>query len=470
MIRDDNLSPGNTTYPNGSSLSNPFQLPDYAVNPDCSYEILGYVKLKDRSPFSHYARNIPIVGVSPMVISHSSVTWNCFYRPMTENWRVSKMYWSVFFFCATPDKDVCKTNHEMDHEGKVTGHVTLGEYNATWKAKFLSIKKTEPMKPTACLAIPYTSTLSDRASVNGAMIYEWVRYYSLLGFKIYVYDRDGANKDNIYNSAYGKANSQQGSAWTANVVYHPNTALSILERNPRSVRYDSAITVNSSNVDQLRSDNEYLDDDKTLTLTLCRFEASAIDGSTKVLVADFDEFLYCPNGATSFAGQRHYITNIMDKYASNGISQILYLQLTTAAKLANGTYSDVVDCLSDKVTKGSSIFECYAGFEYNTGFMYHGKAIHLLHTCPLTNFHSGCDSRFCNCPIKTYPNHPKEGFEIMPQTDHCSFLHLSTHPRDYEKPEYKLSNDSRHIFEATPSELSIIVNRKTEYYDIPVHK
>jgi hypothetical protein len=469
MIRDKELSPGNITFPNGTSLSNPFQLPDYAINPNCSFEILGFVKLRDYTPFSHYVKDKTIVGVAPMVISHSSATWNCFYRPMTEDWRVSKLYWSVFFFCATPDKDVCNTHHGMDHEGKMTGHVSMDQYNATWKSKFLSNIKVEPPKPTACLALPYKSAVPERALVNGAMIYEWVRYYSLLGFKVYVYDRDGANKDYIYNSAYGKANDQQGNAWTANIVYHPNTALSILDKNPRIVHYDSAIQSNQNNSYQLRLDNDYLDDDKTFTLTLCRFEASALDGSTRVLVADSDEFLYCPNGASSFAGQRHHITNIIDKYADNGVSQILYLQLTTAAKLANGTYTEVIDCLSDIVKKGKSIFDCYAGFEYNTGFLYHGKAIHLRHTCPLTNFHSGCDSKFCECPIKTYPNAPKPGFQIMPLTDHCSFMHLSTHPRDYDKPKYKLSNESRAIFEVTPSELSIMVNRKTDYYHIPIH-
>ena len=34
--------------------------------------------------------------------------------------------------------------------------------------------------------------------------------------------------------------------------------------------------------------------DKTLTLTQCRFEARALFGIDRVLVADFDEFLYCP--------------------------------------------------------------------------------------------------------------------------------------------------------------------------------
>ena len=55
----------------------------------------------------------------------------------------------------------------------------------------------------ACLVIPYTSTDTQKSTANGAMLLEWLRYHAQLGFKIIVYDRDGANEKHIYESVYG---------------------------------------------------------------------------------------------------------------------------------------------------------------------------------------------------------------------------------------------------------------------------
>ena len=254
----------------------------------------------------------------------------------------------------------------------------------------------------------------------------------------------------------------------ANVAYHPNTVLSILEKGPRNTNFDAKIVKNESNWQMLTIENGYLDDDKVYTLTLCRFEASTLEGSTKVLVADADEFLYCANGALNFAGQGYVINNVMDKYASIGVSQITFYQLMTAAKLDNGKYSSVGECLYDKVTKKKSIFDCHAGYEYNTGFGFQGKSIHLHHTCPLTDYHQGCNNQYCKCPVKIMPYAFSPGFLGMPQSDHCFFMHLSSNADDYGR-KYDYLNDSRTKYEVTPSELSAIVNGKKDYTYIRIH-
>ena len=37
------------------------------------------------------------------------------------------------------------------------------------------------------------------------MLLEWIRYHAQLGFKLLIYDRDGANEEHIYHSYYGAA-------------------------------------------------------------------------------------------------------------------------------------------------------------------------------------------------------------------------------------------------------------------------
>jgi hypothetical protein len=468
----------NVTYTDGTTATVPkgLTLPPSAdvSNSECSFELLGFVKLNDSTPFSSIYTIETVYGEAPMTIAQSSVSWTCYYRSMTESFRVPEYYWSIFFYCPAPDNAVCTGHHEMDSDLLLTGHLRMERHNTTWKSRFPYHNKTEtemvakPVKPTACLAIPYKSSMPDKGVVNGAMLYEWVRYYSILGFKVYVYDRYGANRHFIYNSTYGNANNQQGTDWLSNIVYIKHTVFSLLDKTNPVPQFDNAIFKDLSNEEQLLNDVSYLDDDKTATLTHCRFETGAIDGSYQVLVADYDEFLYCPNGASSFAGQRHFVHKMMERYTADEVNQIIFLQHYSSDKLEGGKYGTVLDCLTDKVRLGHSIFDCYAGYEYNTGFFYLGKSIHLGYKCPLTDFHSACTSTFCHCPSIMYPFKYELGYNVMPQDDQCVFMHLSTHPRDYVEG-IRLPNATRLIFESIPSEFSLMINKEDKYADFQTH-
>jgi hypothetical protein len=461
----------NKTYPNGTIglVQRKFSLPARAnVNTSqCSFEMLGFVKLDNSTPFSDKRTREVVLGEAPMSIFQSSVPWVCYYRSMTEGFRIPRHYWSIFFYCPAPDNAVCRGHHEMESDLLVTGHLTMERYNTTWKSRFPVHNKTvtgavtEPVKPTACLAIPYTSSYSEKAVVNGAMLFEWVRYYSLLGFKVYVYDRHGANRHYIYNSSYGAANNQQSKDWISNVVYLKHTVFSLLSKNNPVPHFDSTIPLTKENFYQMEDDVVYLDDDKTATLTHCRFEAGAVDGSYKVLVADYDEFLYCPNGASTFMGQRHFLSKILDRYSSDHVNQLIFFQWYPSDKLEGGKYASVLDCLTDKVKSGSSIFDCFAAYEFNTGFFYVGKSIHLGYRCPLTDFHGACATKYCHCPSVMYPFRGDPALTVMPIDDQCAFMHLSTHPRDYDE-RIRLSNETRQVFESLPSEFNLMINKKDE--------
>lgn len=56
-------------------------------------------------------------------------------------------------------------------------------------------------KMAMCLVLPYTTDSSqmDKAIGNGALLAENIRYYTNLGFQVYVYDRDGMNRKHIQN-------------------------------------------------------------------------------------------------------------------------------------------------------------------------------------------------------------------------------------------------------------------------------
>jgi hypothetical protein len=300
-------------FPNGTSIKVPkeFKLPASANSSQCSFEFLGYVKMDRNTPFTESNNFNSVFGEAHMVISQSSVTtWTCYYRSMTESWRIPKHYWSIFFYCPAPDNVVCSGHHEMETDLMLTGQLKMDMHNTTWRARFPLSANKEPAIPTACLVLPYRTSIPEKADVNGAILYEWVRYHSMMGFKIIIYDRNGANRQYIFNSTYGAANNQQGMNWTSNVVYLRHTVFGLLNKSYLE-QFDNA--------GKEHGGSSILDDDKTATLTHCRFEANALYGSTKVLVADFDEFLYCPKGALTFSGQKYVIQNVMQRYTNDKV-------------------------------------------------------------------------------------------------------------------------------------------------------
>jgi hypothetical protein len=87
-----------------------------------------------------------------------------------------------------------------------------------------------------------------------------------------------------------------------------------------------------------KSRMEATDNDKVNTLTHCRFEARSLFNTDKVLVVDFDEFLYCkgalshePDGNTAH-GQASYIQKVMSERKKEGVQQLLIRQRVVANK------------------------------------------------------------------------------------------------------------------------------------------
>ncbi len=77
--------------------------------------MLGFVSISDESgPFNVSQKNIdPMMGTATLTMNN--VHWDCFYRPMYENWRgnffepnASKHnFWAVVFYCPTLDPAHC---------------------------------------------------------------------------------------------------------------------------------------------------------------------------------------------------------------------------------------------------------------------------------------------------------------------------------------------------------------------------
>ena len=122
----------------------------------------------------------------------------------------------------------------------------------------------------------------------------------------------------VFDSAYARANPQKGrfaGAIDKYLMYHNYTIGGLLRRGSSTAGGDHTLyyydnkhsgqSVSQSNV-------LVLDDDKTSTLTHCRFQARARYGIERVLVVDFDEFLFAQGGGTDPEQQRRYMDQYFD--------------------------------------------------------------------------------------------------------------------------------------------------------------
>ena len=438
-----------------------FQLPLHAQQPLCSIELLGFVRLGPAAPFQGKYRQTLITGEASLHIENSTVPWSCFYRPTFETWRKTPtLAISIVFFCPVPPNVDCTQLQEMNISSRAAGHLSMTTHNTTWDAIFegAAIIAPPPSKekvvglgtfilpqPTACLAITYETSHEKKKEVNGALVYEWVRYYATLGFNVMIYDKNGANRNSIYTGKYGLSQNQHGRDWLKKVDYHPYTVFGLISGDNSNLKYDNT---------KFKSDILFLDDDKTATLTHCRFEASTLYGSDNVLVADFDEFLYCPSAALNFASQQSYMNTLMATYRAEKVDELVFLQLWVVPNLHKGKYGNLMDCLTDHVNRTISIIECFGGIKHNNGVFFVGKSIHLGHKCPVTNFHNSCHSSDCIC-VSAYSG-VHSTMMTMPHSDRCYFIHLSTNPKEYSK--FPVSNETTLYVESHESELTQILN------------
>ena len=478
-----------------------FVLPNYALWPACSLEFLGFVLHSEDGPFNPSLRYGGFVGNATVVIKERSIDWNCFYRPVYENWREEKNYskpnyWGVIFYCPSPnftecdnlEQNILSTSdieesfvHSLNESGIVSLTTPAGD---KWRTTFLSkpfLSKAErytifdqsynpqnngqphnvsghvmsKAKNThaVCLSIPYTSTDTAKAAANGAILLEWIRYYSLIGFKVLVYDRDGANAHHIFNSSYGA--SQNIRIHRGKLVYHPYTIRGLLDASRKGLTYDNTEVeiLNDKEADNHRRGRfESQGHDKVQTLTHCRFEAKALYNIDTVLVVDYDEFLYCPVVPPTARAQGGWINNFLSHMKATGVSQVEFTQRVVVNKTASPR-----NCVVDKASKGESIFDCFSSYIFYNG-AHSIKSAHLDHSCPLTGYHNACPpshsprSHDCLCHTRLMKSNNWRPFENRKGRE-CALVHLSTNIASYGRPEYPYSEEE--TAEALQSRLEI---------------
>ena len=413
-------------------------LPDYAQWPACSAELLAFVSLDDThgAAFRRFA-GVQAGGGRLSVTTRDGV--DCWYRSLYDSWRpaprpaTAPHYQAVFVTCPVPTEAACRRLQAVaTGVGNPAALLDLVTPTRTLRAPFhLRSTSTPPPTPTAppgtaltdhlrrpavaCLVLPYSSSDAVKAAtVNRALVAEWVAHHSALGFHVLVYDRRGASKHALYNASgpVGGYLRARGlfTADDAAVTYHGYTVKGVAEGDRHQARRAGALAFDNNEMDggvggggngggggggdggggghsgggggggrrvgAAEAAMDATDDDKSLTLTHCRFEAKARLGAEAVLVADADEFLLCPSAGPTLPAQRDAVRRLLRASAAAGYDQILLQQVTAANRT-----DYLLPCLTHAVASGRPVFDCFAHTRHSRQV-----GMHLFAICYHTSF------------------------------------------------------------------------------------
>lgn len=484
--RQKNLKRFENEYINTTVYREQDLLPqDNKLWPSCSIEVLGYVRLHEHAMLDRRNKfKSPLVGHGYIsFFTNTKHDWKCYYR-VSYGWfddykfNIDQGYWPVVFYCMAPNehmldesyKSRCKgidnylssNTHPLTFKLSMTLRATsIKEYGKShkelqWITTFVghvmhldqvynyqesmsdlrreSKSETSPSGMGMCLVLPYLSTDSDKAAGNGAMIAEYINYYSQLGLDVFVYDRDGVHEKYFFNSTYVQTRNLD-----LHFHYHKFTIHGLLYQNQHGFRYDNENELHKTSVD----DRELQDRDKTLTITHCRFEARALYRIEDMLVADFDEFLYCHASEPSFEAQRKFLhRDFLYRNRLQGFEQI-----TIPQRWVQPRADSPRDCLVENARSGRSVLDCFGAYKYYKGGQ-GSKSIYMGYRCPVTDFHFSCTNGHynynCLCQSK---------FTMY----FCSYVHLSSSKKGYDVSIVYNSTEMNSI-KVTKSELSIMAN------------
>lgn len=440
-------------------FKNNFSIPTRALWSSCSVELLGFGRHDVDEPLTNSIRmSHPATGYGSFSFgiigdndqnNQALKSWDCIYRGLHDTWRFQNFhtkpnFWAVLFYCyplyhdANPLENLRECDAFRDYSSSSSGytkyeiqmnlrnlnwtHTFYGNVHYSYKLKYGDIKQSQRHKalknnrkksPTTaiCLVLTYAADTEKLRHMNGAFLVEFLRYYTMLGMKVFIYDRDGSHQEYIYGNNHFYKNMQNITFATTSILYHNFTIRDrldgdVLRHSDRSIPHYDRIHLDST------------DDDKTNTLTHCRMEAKVTYNIDQVLVVDTDELMYCPQGGPSISGQRSHINSMIYRHKVDGFEQLEMEQ-----RMVLPRYEDVEACVQNAVQSGeSSILSCFTSYENYVG-RNRRKSLHLMFTCPLTDFHVACSPDFginnCLCQSKFLPT--------------CGLIHLSLNKQKYAK-------------------------------------
>jgi hypothetical protein len=293
---------------------------------------------------------------------------------------------------------------------------------------------------------------------SGPMLYLFVKYYIIMGWRVIVYDRFGYHREFLEELLSEPA-----------FHYHPYTIMQLAQPNKYNEKYAKAqgfdmkyfykMEKNWGYVAKRQADTADQDQDKTRTYDYCRVEFAHLD---VILFIDTDEFFFCPQARRNQAVQRTYQHSLMERFSLLGVEEMRFVRLPYAgfvssdaliarnysdADLANHTNVCMQHTYATRDPAG--MFACWSTASSYDDFP---KSADLAHRCPFHYNHWSCDgmrgggrdhtSMRCRCKVAF---DMMNGFEYRPIPERCHLVHLNDNKYRFQSRRGKRTSDRGEI-------------------------
>lgn len=410
-----------------------FSMPSEQFFPHCSVEMHGFIRLRSENEAA-----FPGLGLAALQFYEE--TWICHYRSRSRYYPTHPFFRFLVFFCPSPSFQLCeimrgstREHSEALYTVRLAVEMSVGFQKIKFPINLNAVtRKTEkPDEVAICTVLPFKAESPKKQSIDGALLMEWIKHHTSLGLNLLVFDRDGRNFPTAFQNPFFSSPSLDK---FPNLHYFNNTMAGVLDIFEIS-DHDMIPTTRSKN---RNSQRRLIDVDRHMTLTHCRAKALSEFGIDKVLVIDFDEFLFCPSAKLTIKSQKDYFNKF---YKSRAITEGSEQHHFHSRFLTNRT-SSVEECVYSKLQKikqmkkslfdkdSPSLFDCWAPFRFQSRYVKKEmKSMHMGYFCPWTNQFASCyefkpnsyDYRFMDCQCR-----------ITSSVSGCLLLHLTTNQKMYE--------------------------------------
>jgi hypothetical protein len=313
------------------------------------------------------------------------------------------------------------------------------------------------------------------------MLYLFVAYYQLLGWRVIIYDRFGMHY--LFVRELLDLPGVDYYPFTLYELAQPNKYnLRYLERQGTDLKSFYKMEANWGYSSKKLADTADQDADKTRTYDYARLEYAHLD---TLLFVDADELLYCPQAGGSISAQRDYHRQIHNEFQGRGIEEMRYVRLPYSGMappgfMNNQTMRSKTDftnhtghCMIDAFEQRcvSCLARCWSSA---TSFDNFPKSADLASMCPFHYNHWSCDGmKGGGRDFTKYRCRCKVGFDMQngitysPQVDRCHLMHFNDNKYRFQSNRQNHVHDNGDVTQFSPlstllKELDSVTNY-TEY-------
>lgn len=299
---------------------------------------------------------------------------------------------------------------------------------------------------------------------SGAMLFMFVKYYRMMGWRVIVYDRFGNHHDVL-----------KPLLKLPGVDYYPFTLYQLAQPNKYNKAYAKEqgaelksfykMEVNWGYSSKKLADTADQDADKSRTYDYARLEYRHLD---MILYIDADELFFCPQAAESPLVQKEYQHNLMSQFHSRGVEEMRFVRIpysglapadfiNSAENRSNADFTiHTGECMNAALAEGSllKLAKCWS---IGTSYDNFPKSADFASKCPFHYNHWSCDGmkgggrdwtkNRCRCKVSF---EMQNFFEYRPVLRRCHLMHLNDNKYRFQSKRTKHAYDKGDVTKVNP--------------------